>query len=143
MGGRTSVVLPYKFSKFFLGVCVERYPQEGFAHSRNAPVVINCNDAVHGPTGFEVAHHNGLPVGVVSVLYLCSCLKLHEYIKPYSAAKVEKFFQKNLVFFRRKSLTNCRAARLEVKKKMLTAAEKMLISCLDCSRFSVTFMRHS
>ena len=57
---------------------MERYPQEGFAHSRNAPVVINCNDAVHGPTGFEVAHHNGSPVGIVAVLYLCSCLKLHE-----------------------------------------------------------------
>ena len=78
MKGRTYVVLPYNFSKFFFGVCVERYPQEGFAHPCNAPVMINCNDSVHGPTGFEVAHHNGPPVGIVSVLYLCSCFKLHE-----------------------------------------------------------------
>ena len=73
---------------------MERYPQEGFAHSRNAPVVINCNNAIHGPTGFEVAHHNGSPVGVVAVLYLLSCLKLHESIKPQIAAKVNNKLQK-------------------------------------------------
>ena len=93
MQGRTSVVLPYNFSKFFFGVRVERYPQEGFAHPCNAPVMINCNDSVHGPTGFEVAHYNGLPVGVVSVLYLCSCLKLHASIKPQIAAKVKSKIQ--------------------------------------------------
>ena len=82
IGGRTSAVLAYNFAKFFFGVCVETHPQKGFTHSRNAPVVINCNHAVNGPTGFEVAHYHSPPVGVVSVLYLCSCLKLHAYRLP-------------------------------------------------------------
>jgi hypothetical protein len=83
IGGRTSAVLAYNFAKFFFGVCVEGYPQKTLAHWHFPPVVIHHHTAIHWLAGVEVAHHNGLPHGVVAVLYLCSCLKLHAYRLPW------------------------------------------------------------
>ena len=58
-----------------------------------SPVVIDYHQTVYRLARVKVAHHDSPPVGIVSVLHLCSCFHVHHgYMIAQIAALVKRFF---------------------------------------------------